>query len=155
MHVFNSTTFVALALICCVSCAPQAQQTSVEADIQAIKEISNTRAQAFRDGNAEGIAKYFTEDAVLMAPDKPAMKGRDSVSAYYQAIFDEYHTDLESYYEEVGVDGDLAYGRGFAKVSLVPKTGGDTLLSTAKYLNILKRQADGTWKTTHDVWNGN
>jgi ketosteroid isomerase-like protein len=29
------------------------------------------------------------------------------------------------------------------------------LVSTAKYLNILKKQADGSWKTTHDIWNSN
>jgi ketosteroid isomerase-like protein len=28
-------------------------------------------------------------------------------------------------------------------------------VSTAKYLNILEKQSDGTWKTTHDIWNGN
>ena len=29
------------------------------------------------------------------------------------------------------------------------------MTSTSKYLNILERQADGTWKTTHDIWNAN
>jgi hypothetical protein len=57
--------------------------------------------------------------------------------------------------EEVKVSGDLAYGRGFAKVKLIPHGGGDTLTSTAKYVNILQRQPNGSWLTTHDIWNGN
>ena len=133
----------------------QTEKTTHHEDAEAITDVSKARAEAFNQGNALGIALHFTEDAVLMAPGKPATYGKDSVQAYYQGIFDQYETELESYYEEVEVSGDLAYGRGKAKVKLLPKDGGETLYSTAKYLNILKRQPDGTWKTTHDIWNGN
>ena len=128
---------------------------SEEKDIAAITAVSKARADAFNQGNAAGIAVHFTEDALLMAPDQPTLKGRSAVQAYYQRIFDEYETRLKSYYEEVKVSGQLAYGRGFAEVALIPKQGGQALTSTAKYINIMKREADGTWKTTHDIWNGN
>jgi uncharacterized protein (TIGR02246 family) len=120
-----------------------------------VAAVSAARAKAFNDGNAAGIAQHFTGDALLMAPGKPATRGKTAVQAYYQSIFDEYTTKLESHYEEVEVSGDLAYGRGFAKVTLVPKKGGPSMVSTAKYLNILKKQPDGSWKTTHDIWNSN
>jgi len=29
------------------------------------------------------------------------------------------------------------------------------MLSISKYLNILERQPDASWKTTHDIWNDN
>jgi ketosteroid isomerase-like protein len=90
-----------------------------------------------------------------MAPGDSSTTGRRAVREYYQHIFDQYRTFLESGYEEVKVSGDLAYGVGFAKVKLVPHTGGDTLVSTAKYINILQRQHDGSWLTTHDIWNAN
>jgi len=125
------------------------------ADIAAINSMSAARAKAFNEGNADGIAIHFTEDGVLMAPGSPSTSGRAAVRAYYQSLFDQYATELESGYEDVHVSGDLAYGRGFAKVMLVPHGGGDTLVSTAKYINILERQADGLWLTTHDIWNGN
>ena len=80
---------------------------------------------------------------------------QSAAQSYYQRIFDEYDTGLKSYYEEVKVSGPLADGIGFAEVALIPKQGGQALTSTAKYINIMKREADGTWKTTHDIWNGN
>lgn len=126
-----------------------------ETDKKLITEMSKARAKAFNEGNSDAIAVHFTEDALLMAPGKPAAKGKTAVAAYYQSIFDDYATQLESHYEEVEVSGNLAYGRGFAKVTLFPKKGGAPLVSTAKYLNILKKQDDGAWKTTHDIWNGN
>ncbi len=137
-------------LTACAAPAPDKEK-----DIDRITAISAERARAFNEGNAAGIAEHFTADAFLMAPGTSSLRGPEAIEGYYQAIFDTYHTGLESGYESVVVDGDLAYGRGFARVTLIPKAGGDTLFSTSKYLNILERQPDGDWKTTHDIWNGN
>lgn len=124
-------------------------------DIRAIEEVSVERADAFNHGNAVGIAIYFTEDGVLMAPGMPATTGRNALKAYYQQIFDQYETELLSYFEEVQVSGDLAFGRGVAEVTLIPLDGGEVVTSVSKYVNILQRQANGSWLTTHDIWNDN
>ena len=130
-------------------------QSQLQKDKEDITAMSNARAKAFNEGNAAAIASYFTESAILMAPGKPASTGKEAVKAYYQSIFDEYKTALDSHYEEVEVSGDLAYGRGEAVVRLTPRNGGASTVATAKYLNILQRQPDGSWKTTHDIWNSN
>jgi len=147
-----------------VGCAANPKSHGVESavvrndtqqDVAAIRAVSDARAEAFRQGDSAAIAAQFTADGFLMAPGSGTKQGREAVRAYYQSIFDEFDAGLESGYDEVSVSGDLAYGRGFAKVTLKPKVGGATTVSTAKYLNILRRQADGSWKTTHDIWNGN
>jgi uncharacterized protein (TIGR02246 family) len=120
-----------------------------------IRRISAARAKAFNEGDAAGIAKWFSDSCFLMAPGGQTKTNPAQVRAYYQSIFDKYQTGLESGYEDVKVDGDLAYGRGYAKVRLKDKVTGEETMSTAKYLNILERQPDGSWKTTHDIWNGN
>lgn len=151
-YVYFSFLFISLVF---TNCNTNDTPPAPENEKKLITGISAARAKAFNEGNAAAIAMYFTEDALLMAPGKPASKGKEAVQAYYQSIFDEYTTALESHYEEIEVSGNLAYGRGFAKVTLTPKKGGDVLVSTAKYLNILKKQPDGLWRTTHDIWNGN
>jgi uncharacterized protein (TIGR02246 family) len=130
-------------------------ELNVDTEVSKIRTLSATRAKAFNEGKADLIAAAFTETGLLMAPGTRSMVGREAVREYYQRIFDQYKTFLESGYEDVKVSGDLGYGVGFAKVKLVPHTGGDTLFSTAKYINILQRQKDGSWLTTHDIWNGN
>jgi uncharacterized protein (TIGR02246 family) len=137
------------------SCSDNRGAQDVSREISEIKRISATRAKAFNDGNANVIADAFAENGILMPPDMGSMKGREAVREYYQRIFDQYKTFLESGYEEVKVSVDIAYGVGYAKVKLVPHGGGDTLVSTAKYINILHRQNDGSWLTTHDIWNAN
>jgi uncharacterized protein (TIGR02246 family) len=149
--VFSGFLAVGGALISC----HRPDGRSTESDVRQIEAVSNARAKAFNNSDAETIASYFTEDGVLMAPDRPATKGREQVRAYYQSIFDAFSPKLKSGYDEVSVSGDLAYGRGFATVELTPKYGGSTIISTAKYLNILRKQSDGNWRTTHDIWNGN
>ena len=124
-------------------------------EAEVIRGISAARAKAYNEGDAAGIAKHFADTCFLMAPGGQTMTDPAKVKAYYQAIFDRYSTGLESGYEDVKVDGDLAYGRGFAKVRLKDKVNGEVIVSTAKYLNILERQSEGSWKTTHDIWNGN
>lgn len=146
---------LSFALIGVLSCSDAPTTKDDASDISAIKAMSAARAKAFNEGKAADIAIHFTGDGVLMAPGAAATSGRASVEKYYQSIFDAYVTILESGYEEVKVSGDLAYGRGFARVKLVPHAGGDTLISSAKYINILQRQPDGSWLTTHDIWNGN
>jgi len=150
-----STSFL-LGLLCLTSCSREQRIVRSEAeDIAAITAVSKARADAFNQGNAAAIAIHFAEDALLMAPDKPALKGKAGVQNYYQDIFDEHQTALKSHYEEVKVSGDLAYGRGHAEVALTSRTSQQVRKSSAKYINIMKRQADGRWITTHDIWNGN
>ena len=147
-------TFLIALMLLIIGCDRHKEQDTT-ADISKIKALSAARAKAFNEGDTNVIAMAFTENGVLMAPDTKSTTGREAVRAYYQGIFDQYKTFLESGYEDVQVSGDLAYGVGYAKVKLVSHSGGDTLFSTAKYVNILKRQDDGSWLTTHDIWNGN
>ena len=90
-------------------------------DKESIIEMSAARAQAFNDGNSAGIAIYFTENGILMAPQMSVQTGKEAIERYYQDIFDTYETSLNSFYEDVQVSGDLAFGWGIAEVELVPK----------------------------------
>lgn len=130
-------------------------QKENDRDKMLITEVSNARAKAFNEMNANEIAKYFTSDGVLMAPGAQASIGQKAVASYYQGIFDEFDVVLKSYYVEVEVSGNVAYGRGEAIVHATSKIDGQESVSKSKYLNILKRQNDGSWKTTHDIWNSN
>ena len=145
---------VSLLMIALASCGEQRGHKATS-DVGSIKALSAKRAQAFNEGNADDIATAFTESGLLMAPGMRPLKGREAIRQYYQDIFTQYKTFLESGYEEVNVSGDIAYGIGYAKVKLVPHAGGDTIVSSAKYVNLLHRQDDGSWLTTHDIWNGN
>ena len=56
---------------------------------------------------------------------------------------------------EVRILGDWAYSHGMYTFDLVPKAGGETMSISGKFLDILKRQADGSWKMAIDCHNYN
>lgn len=76
------------------------------------------------------------------------------VKANCPSVFDRYETTLASGYEDVRVDGGLAYGSGYPG-HLKDRFTPAVMLSTSKYLNILERLSDASCKTTHDIWNDN
>ena len=68
-------------------CLANPPQQSSATGVASIRTVSAARAEAFRQGDAAGIAVHFTEDGLLMAPGSPAQRGREAVRAYYQSIF--------------------------------------------------------------------
>jgi ketosteroid isomerase-like protein len=57
--------------------------------------------------------------------------------------------------EEVQVSGDLAFARGTYAATVTPKAGGEETFIDGKYMTILKRQTDGSWKIHRDIFNSN
>ena len=57
--------------------------------------------------------------------------------------------------EEVQVAGDWAFSRGTYTLSITPKAGGEEIFIDGKYMTILKRQTDGSWKIHRDIFNSN
>ena len=53
--------------------------------------------------------------------------------------------------------GDLATATGTYTMTLTPKKAGAKPLPTedGKYLEVLKRQDDGSWRLVYDMWNFN
>jgi len=104
--------------------------------------------EAFNRGDAAGCAAFFSEDVILMAPDQPMTHGKKAFEETYlsrmkQSTGGTHSNELVEY----GVEGDLAYQIGtFAVTGTNPPERG-------KFLNILRRQADGTWKVTVSIFN--
>jgi ketosteroid isomerase-like protein len=104
--------------------------------------------KAFDQGDAAGCASFFTEDVLLMAPDQPMTRGKKAFEAIYRSRMDKSSGGTHSNnLVEYGVEGDLAYQVGTFAIS------GTNPTEQGKFLNILKRQADGTWKVAVSMFN--
>lgn len=109
--------------------------------------------EAFDAGDAQAIAALFTEDAVAMPAQHPAIQGRDAIRAFYAEQFAAFVIHIDGVAVETRLFGDHGFSRGTYMVTLRPKAGGDTITDEGKYLFIVHRQRDGTWKATHDISN--
>jgi uncharacterized protein (TIGR02246 family) len=118
-----------------------------------VKNLREAYIAAQNAGDAAALTALFTDDAVLMPANAPAASGNEAIQAHFQTLLDQVTSELVVSQEEVEVAGDWAFSRGTHTVKLTPKAGGETMEDTGKYLNILKRQPDGSWKIARHIWN--
>jgi len=136
------------------SCKTEAD--SMEADITAINELYDQYCLAANTGDLDLFISLWADDATRMDPDIPAIVGKENIRAYFKVAFEQFNTNVAIYGEtEVQVSDDLAFSRGTYTLSLTPKEGGPTTHIDGKWLDILKRQADGSWKIYIDCVNYN
>ena len=113
-----------------------------------LEDFDEAYNEAFNRGDAAGCAAFFTEDVMLLPPDQPMIRGRKAFEATYQTrIEDNSGGTHTNELVDFGVDGDLAYQIGtYAIADSDPPEKG-------KFVNILKRQSDGSWKVSVSIFN--
>ena len=104
--------------------------------------------EAFNSHDAEALAALYTEDAVVLPPNEPAIFGRDAIRATHQEMFAEGDFKIEIEALETVIDGHLAYVAGRYRTW----TGGGDLVDRGKYIEIW-RAVDGTWLIHRDIYN--
>jgi len=128
-------------------CAARPRPTDVGAR-EAIETAVRRYVAASNAGDAEALADLYADDAVLLPPDHEPVRGREAIGAYWSHGTDE---GLEVTTLSVEVDGGLGYLVGRYRLPATDEEPADS----GKYVMCLKRQRDGSWKLTADIWNQN
>jgi len=126
-----------------------------KADTAAIKEKLKQFAVAINAGDLEGWISLWADNGIQMPPDTPARIGKEQIRTGMKPAFDQFILKMVITNEELRVSGDLGFARGTYTESMAPKAGGETEKYDGKYLTILERQADGSWKVARDCFNSN
>jgi uncharacterized protein (TIGR02246 family) len=104
--------------------------------------------------DAATIAKLYADDATLLPPGSPPIKGRAGIQAFWQSLFDAGASDAKVRIVEVRSCGDLAYEIGAFEAKL-PTPQGGVAPAEGKYVVVWKQQADGGIKMIADIFNSN
>lgn len=126
------------------------------ADVAQIYELWKRYADAASEGDTEGWMALWVEDAIQMPPGAPSRVGRAEIRRAMRPLFEGSRTRkviIEP--EEVRILGDLAYAHGTYALEMSPEPGGETEICIGKFLDILEKQADGSWKIAIDCHNCN
>ena len=138
-----------VALAACQASSPPAP-TFTPADEAAVRKNLDDYTPLTMAKNWDGIVALYASDAVRLPPNEPAVQ-HDAMKAWlekYPPI-----SAFEAPTDRLDGSGDLAVATGhYALTATVP--GQATPVSDkGKWLVILKKQADGSWKRTADGWN--
>ncbi|MFQ5813619.1 MAG: YybH family protein [Anaerolineae bacterium] len=149
---------VTLTLGACAAPAPPAvapEAAQVEADIAAINEIWEGYTAGANTGDLDLWISLWDVNGIRMAPDAPPVIGKEQIRAQMKVPFEQLDIEIAIDNQEVQVGGDWAFSRGTYTLSTTPKAGGETAHVDGKFLTVLKRQSDGTWKIFRDIFNSN
>jgi uncharacterized protein (TIGR02246 family) len=125
-------------------------------DEAAIRALDAEWARAASAGDGAALTALYTSDATLLPPGEPVITGQ-AVKKYNDDMTSSFSGPTELTTTAVGGRGDLAYATGIYRATLTPKKAGAKPLPTeeGKYLEVLEKQADGSWKIVYDMWSPN
>lgn len=136
--------------------AARAAASLPPADMARIRSVDSAFTAAANAGDAEGVAAAYADDGTLMAPNLPPQKGRDAIKAFWGGFLDAYTVRFEVVSDTIEGRGDLAYNQGHYRFAAVPKAKGvPGVADEGKFLEILKKQPDGSWKYAVDMYSSN
>ncbi len=154
--IFFSLAGTMLILTACAPApepAPEPEDTT-EADVAAIRQINDDFVEAVNSDNVAGQLALYTDDAIRMPPDQESLVGIDAIRSGAESFYAEYEQELTGEVQEIEVSGDRAFARGIFTFSATPKADSPAVeMRAGKWVHILKRQPDGSWKVYRDIWN--
>lgn len=118
----------------------------------AIEAKAAAFAEAVNTGQADAVAALYTDDAVLMPPEMPAITGREAIRATFAGMM-AASPGMRIAFQvlDVTANGPLAVERGTWTISAPTPDGAATELR-GKYLIEWHRIA-GEWLIARDIWN--
>ena len=129
---------------------PLAANPLAPQDVEYIRSSAARFVEYMLARNFESLSRMYAENACLMPPHSPEVHGRAAIKAWMDAF-----PKLTSFKPEVkeifGYD-DLAYARGAYSMTIGAGAGA-AVEDTGKYVEIHRKQPDGTWAIAIDIFN--
>jgi ketosteroid isomerase-like protein len=133
-----------LGTACMVACRPSA---NVEQERSTLLQQDREWSQTTKD--MDKFMSYYAPDALAYPPGMPLASGPESIRKMFAAMnsmpgFSLHWTATKA---DVGAAGDLGYTTGAYEATMNGAT------EKGKYVTVWKKQPDGTWKVSNDIFN--
>lgn len=133
-----------------IACQPPAPQSLSDADRAALKARASDVMKTINAKDYAAWAAMFTDDAEWLPANGPAVKGRAAIQASVGS--GPVMSSLALTQVDVDGRGDLAYVRGTYAVDITPP-GAPMVHDTGKYIEIWRKQGDGSWQSSDVIVN--
>jgi|GEM_PF-577481 ketosteroid isomerase-like protein len=116
-------------------------------------ETQNAEYMAsFNSQDPAGVAILHTENAVVMPPNHPAVKGREDIQKFIEADIQAGLRDLSLTTLTLDAADGVASEMGQYSLN-IEIDGSESKPDSGKYVVVWKRQPGGVWLIDIDIWN--
>ncbi len=143
--------FAGLMLVAGCNQAPPPVDTKAAEDAVRAADAAWSKAAGAMD--VAGTGSYYADDAVVLPPNMPIVNGKAAAQQQWAAMLVPGNSvSWTASTVTSAASGDLVYVQGTYTASMKGPDG-KAMPDTGKYLEIWKKQADGSWKDAVDTWN--
>jgi len=154
----RSTRFatLGLALAALAACQPAPKPLS-PADETAIRDVYPALVAAANSGNVDGLLALHAPDGTVLPPNMPPASGVDAQRQLWTGMMSQMRVTLTLTPVKIAGQGDLAYVVGDYHIltTMTDTTQASPPAEDGKFLDVLERQADGSWKFVAESWSSN
>ena len=132
----------------------QQQPDTRAADEAAIRQADIAWSKVAEAKQLDSFIGYFLDDAVELGPNEPMAAGKEAIRKMMSDMFamPGFGIKWQPNKAEAARSGDFGYSLGTYEVTMNdPK--GKPMADRGKYVTIWKKQTDGSWKITLDMFN--
>jgi len=139
-------------LLFVVACQPAEQQTTTAGpDVEAIRTWLEQTVTAYNAADLDATMALYADDALSMPPTDAAMVKAD-VRGMMEAFLGENDLHFTAQADEIVAAGDVGVLLVSYDESWTPKGEREPGEQHGKWLIVLRKQADGSWKAWRDMW---
>jgi ketosteroid isomerase-like protein len=140
-------------MLLAAACTQPAPPDTRAADEATIKELDTQWSKVATAGDVDGAVSYYSDDASVLPPNAPIANTKPAIRAAWAALLTpDVTVSWQITKVEVARSGDLGYAMGTYVVAL-KNVAGNPVVERGKLVEVWKKQADGKWKVTADIFN--
>jgi uncharacterized protein (TIGR02246 family) len=140
---------LSFAIVCLASAADT--KSAIE---KALRDLDAQWSAAAEAKDLDKTVSYYAEDAIVMPPNASAATTKEAIRSAWKEMLTSPGAAIswKATTVEVAKAGDLAYVSGTYEETMTDASG-KPVKDRGKYVELFKKQADGTWKVVADIWN--
>ena len=119
-----------------------------------LMQLSRDWSKSAATDSIEKTLSYWAEDAIVMSPGEPALKGKQAIRGMIEGTskIPGFKISWEPLSVVVSKSGDMAYMIEQNQIT-VNDSLGNPITQYNKAVTIWRKEADGSWKNVVDMWN--
>jgi ketosteroid isomerase-like protein len=143
-----------LVVVALAACAAEPPSIDAEAEEAELMRISREWSEVAGSGDLDATLAYWADDAVMMPPGMPPLKGKKAIREFIEASGSIPGSAIrwEPLEAHVSPSGDFAYLLERNEISFQDSTG-VKVTEWNKGVTVWRKQADGSWRNVIDIWN--